>query len=109
MKAQAIEFVKVVAVIASLAGCTTGISEQCNKHGICATVYRDAAGLFDPLSTVWTVTNAANPTKIIAAGGDSQGAPVVEVLKAVVRAAGTGIGGYLIGEGLLELELKIAE
>ncbi len=96
-----------IALAILLAGCTTGISEQCNAHGICATVYRDAAGPFDPLSTVWTVTNATNPTKIIAAGGDSQGAPVVEVIKASIRAAGTGFGGFLIGNGLREVELKI--
>ncbi len=90
-----------------LAGCTTGISEQCNTHGICATVYRDSAGPFDPLSTVWTVTDKRSPTKIIAAGGDSQGAPVVEVIKAGIEAAGTGFGGYLIGKGIGKVKLNI--
>ncbi len=97
----------IIVLAVLLTGCTTGISKQCDVHGICATIYRDAAGPFDPLSTVWTVTNAANPTKIIAAGGDSQGAPVVEVIKASIRAAGAGIGGYLIGEGVREIELKL--
>ncbi len=98
-----------ICIVIALTSCTTGISEQCNKHGICATVYRDAAGPFDPLSVVWTVTDQANPTRILAAGGDSQGAPVVDVLKATIRAAGVGYGGYLIGEGLRGIELRIAD